>query len=274
MIKVGLVGATGRMGLQVAQALLGHKEAQLAAAITHSQSTSLGKEIGACLGVQAGHSEPAGLQITDQYSSLEGCDVVIDFAVAEGLSERLKTYQAMNKPVVLCTTGLSEQDTNAIHELSESLAVVYAANTSVGITLLRHLVEQSSAILGIDADIEIVEAHHTRKKDAPSGTALLLGQAAASGRGQDLAQVRAFDRNGEDMTHEKGSIGFASIRAGDIVGEHTVYLVTGSERLELTHRVASRATFAEGAIKAAQWLADKSAGNYTMEDVLGLDAKP
>ena len=139
--------------------------------------------------------------------------------------------------------------------------------------LLATLVATASAAMGADADIEILEAHHTKKQDAPSGSAILLGEAAAQARGQQLKDVAAYDRNGQDELHQKGSIGFATIRGGDIVGEHTVFVIAGGERLELTHRVSSRNTFATGAIRAAHWVAGRPAGFYEMKDVLGLDEK-
>lgn len=273
-LKIAVVGATGRMGTQVLNAVLKHENLELTSALTHSNSNFLGEDTSVVLNQAGLPSESLKLLISDDYSSLSQSQVVIDFAVVDEFQKRLKTYKRYGKPVVICTTGLTEQDMKALIEVSETLPIVYAANTSVGVNLLKHLVQQASGVLGMDADIEIIEAHHTKKKDAPSGTALLLGEAAANGRGQSLEQVKAVDRNGTDMIHEKGTIGFSSIRAGDIVGEHTVYLVTGGERLELTHRVASRTIFAEGAIKAAQWLYGKSAGKYSMEDVLGLDGKP
>lgn len=164
----------------------------------------------------------------------------------------------------------------ALRKTAKHIPIVYAANTSVGINTLLMLVEQASAIMGLNADIEILEAHHTAKKDAPSGTALMLGEAAARGRGQQLTHVAEYARNGFSQhevgkCHEKGSIGFATLRAGDIIGEHTVYLVSGGERLELTHRVSSRATFAEGALHAASWLVKQQPGFYRMTDVLGVD---
>lgn len=267
-MKIGLIGATGRMGQEIIRFLDGHQQADLVLAWTHSASTQLGRDSGL-----VARSSANGLMVTDDCSAWKTADVLIDFGVADGFDERLQAYQVAGRPVVICATGLSDQQHEKIQQLAHDIPLVYAANTSLGINLLTTLTEQAARILGTRADIEILEAHHTRKLDAPSGTALLLGESAARGRGQNLADVAEFQRNHATLGHPPGSIGFASLRAGDIVGEHTVYFALGGERLELTHRVANRSTFAEGAVHAASWLVQqKSAGFYTMRDVLGLDA--
>src|SRR5690554_2047191 len=269
--KIAVVGASGRMGREVIRSILKTDLMELTAAITHEQSASLGLDAG--LLAQEG---PCNVLLQCDYASLQHANVVIDFALAESIEQRLAHYQQANIAAVICTTGLSEQHIAALHQAAEHIPVLYAANTSVGINTLLMLVEQASAIMGLNADIEILEAHHTAKKDAPSGTALMLGEAAARGRGQQLTDVAEYARNSLSQhevgkRHEKGSIGFATLRAGDIIGEHTMYLVSGGERLELTHRVSSRATFAEGALHAASWLATKEAKFYRMRDVLGVD---
>lgn len=284
--KIAVVGASGRMGRKLIALILAAPKdgaragAELVAALTHEHSASLGLDAG--LLAQEG---PCHVYLQADYTALQQADVVIDFALAEGIEQRLEQYQQAKIAAVICSTGLSEQNRAALRKAAEHLPVLYAANTSVGINTLLMLVEQASAAMGLHADIEILEAHHRAKKDAPSGTALLLGEAAARGRGQQLADVAEYCRNdaaqnasqkaahnAASKLHEKGSIGFATLRAGDIVGEHTVYLVSGSERLELTHRVASRSTFAEGALRAASWLVNKPAELYSMTDVLGVDA--
>ncbi|EGN76356.1 dihydrodipicolinate reductase [Idiomarina sp. A28L] len=266
-INLAVVGASGRMGRQVIAALNHSADCKLVAALGRANSESEGIDSGVLAGCGAN-----GVKVTADFSILETADVVIDFALPDALNERLQAYQNNSVPAVICVTGLDNDSESAMHSTATKLPILYAANTSVGINLLSALTEKASRVFGSAADVEILEAHHTNKKDAPSGTALLLGEAAARGRGQKLIDVAAYDRNGKDQIHQPGSIGFASIRAGDIVGEHTVYLVVAGERIELTHRVANRSTFADGALRAAVWLTQqKSAGFYTMNDVLGLD---
>ncbi|WP_113907362.1 4-hydroxy-tetrahydrodipicolinate reductase [Aliidiomarina celeris] len=283
-IKVAVVGASGRMGREVIRALLSHPSAELVAALTHENSASVGIDAAVLLGEAA-----CNVVLKSDFSDFNGAHVIVDFALPEGLSDRVQQYSKLQIPAVICATGLSASTEAMLHRVAQQIPLVYAANTSVGINILSMLVEQASAMLGLEADIEILEAHHTAKKDAPSGTALLLGDAAARGRGQSISEVAEYNRNNSEP-YQQGSIGFATLRAGDIVGEHTVYLVTGSERLELTHRVASRATFANGALRAALWLVSgqslvseqslvneqmqgKSAGFYTMTDVLRVDGR-
>lgn len=274
VMKVAVVGANGRMGRQVVALL--HSKRTIAgaetplllhAAITHAHSSALGIDSGILADGAANQ-----IFLTDDFAALNGADVVIDFALPEGLSERLHAYQQAKCPAVICVTGLTDAQEQQLRSAATEIAVLHAANTSVGINLLAALTEKAAGVLGNTADIEIFEAHHTQKKDAPSGTALLLGESAALGRGQSLAEVAAYDRNGKHAIHTAGSIGFATIRAGDIVGEHTVYLVLGGERIELSHRVANRSTFAEGALRAASWLGNQqTTGFYEMKDALGLD---
>jgi 4-hydroxy-tetrahydrodipicolinate reductase len=266
-LRIGIIGATGRMGKQLIQLVAGGKGACVGAAVAHEQSSALGKDAGQVAGVDA-----LGVEITaDIKQAAAAVDVLIDFSLPVALVANLAAAAAAETPIVVCTTGLSDSHKKQLEQTSESTAVLYAANTSLGVNVLLNLVRMASKALGSRADIEILEAHHTAKRDAPSGTALALGEAAASGRGQTLASVAEYQRNHSEEPYAAGSIGFASLRAGDIVGEHTVYLVSGGERLELTHRVADRATFAEGALNAGVWLAARPAGFYTMNHVLGLD---
>ena len=196
-------------------------------------------------------------------------DVFIDFSVPQALSDHLAAAVAAGKPILVGTTGLGEDHQRLIDEAAAKVAVIYAPNTSLGIALLRHLVTEAATRLGPQWDIEIVEMHHRQKRDAPSGTALLLGGAAAKGRGAPLEEISRFDRmaGGE---REAGTIGYAVLRGGTVAGEHQVIFAGEGERLELGHRADSRMIFARGAIRAALWLAGKPAGRYTMADVLGL----
>lgn len=264
--KIAVVGASGRMGREVVRSVLHADNMELVAALTHEQSASLGLDAALLANESA-----CNVLLRCDYAILQKADVVIDFATPAGFADRLSHYLQYQVPVVLCTTGLSQADMQACAKASESLPLLYAENTSLGANALRILVQQASAMLGAEADIEILEAHHTGKQDAPSGTALALGKAAAEGRGQVFEEVAELHRNAAQRPYAKGSIGFATLRAGDIIGEHTVFLVTKNERLEFTHRVNARSTFAEGAVFAANWLLAKNAGFYGMNDVLKVD---
>jgi 4-hydroxy-tetrahydrodipicolinate reductase len=232
MTAIGLFGATGRMGRAIAAAAEEREDARIAA------------------GGEA--------------------DVFIDFTAPEGLEQNLQTALAAERPIVIGTTGLTPDHQRMIDEVSRTLPVLQSANMSLGVNLLAHLVREAAARLGPDWDIEIVEMHHRYKVDAPSGTALLLGRAAAEGRGIDLAAMSDRGRDGITGAREPGRIGFAVLRGGSVAGEHQLIFATEGERIELGHRAESRAIFARGAIEAAIWLVDKPAGRYDMTGVLGL----
>jgi len=197
-------------------------------------------------------------------------DVLIDFSAPAALQASLDRAIAANVPILVGTTGLSDEHRAAIEQSAAKVAVIHAPNTSLGINLLRDLVEQAAARLGPDWDIEILEMHHRNKVDAPSGTALMLGQSAAKGRGKTLQELSRFDRISEHPhAREPGSIGYASLRGGSVAGEHVVILATDGERIELGHRADSRMIFARGALAAARFLVGRPAGLYTMQDVIG-----
>lgn len=200
----------------------------------------------------------------------EGADVFIDFSVPDALQDHLDAAVAAGKPIVIGTTGLSPGHHAAIDAAAKSIPVLQAANTSLGVNILAHLVRETAARLGADWDIEIVEMHHRHKADAPSGTGLLLGRAAAEGRGVDLDAVSDRVRDGITGPRTEGHIGFATLRGGSVAGDHHAIFAGEGERIELGHRAESRAIFAQGALKAARWIADKAPGRYTMNDVLGL----
>ena len=197
-------------------------------------------------------------------------DVLIDFSAPGALAGNVAACVAAGKPLLIGTTGLEAEHVAAIEAAAGKIAVLQTGNTSLGINLLAALVREAASRLGDDWDIEIVEMHHRHKVDAPSGTALLLGEAAAAGRGIDLASHSARGRDGITGPRKAGEIGFASLRGGSVAGEHMVTLASDQERIELGHRAESRVIFARGAIKAAQWLVGKAPGRYTMADVLGL----
>lgn len=255
-MNVGILGASGRMGQAVIAAA---KQAGLnvTAAIVSDQSEHRGQPVFASLRYQT-LSELAPQQ----------ADVLIDFSLPQALTDNLQHAQRLKLPIVICTTGLNAQQHQAIDAAAQQIPVLYAANTSVGITLLQQLVKLTSAALP-NCDIEIIEAHHSAKRDAPSGTALVLGESAAAGRGQLLDNVSAGIRG--DGVREAGSIGFSVIRAGDIIGEHSVLFAQPGERIELTHKVGNRTIFAQGAVQAAQWLTQQAKGRYAMADMLALN---
>ena len=242
MTRIGILGSSGRMGRTIA-ALLDDGEASLA----------------------------GGCDLGDDPEELAGaCDVLVDFSVPDGLKAHLDAAVAANKPIVIGTTGLAAEHQQAIDEAAQKVPVLQSANMSLGVNLLAHLVREAAGRLGSDWDIEIVEMHHRAKVDAPSGTALLLGAAAAEGRGIALDTNSERGRNGVTGARSPGAIGFASLRGGSVAGDHQVVFAGEAERLELGHRAESRYIFARGAIRAALWLAGRPPGRYAMADVLGL----
>ncbi|HET7649426.1 MAG TPA: 4-hydroxy-tetrahydrodipicolinate reductase [Gammaproteobacteria bacterium] len=258
-VRIALLGAAGRMGRAIIESAHEFPGVSIGAALVQPDSALLNQLADRDLNYSA-----------DLEGALTHCDVLIDFATPEATAAALERCVAAGKPVVIGVTGLDAALQRRIEAASRKIAVLTAANMSPGVNLLLQLVRTASAALGDAFDVEIIETHHRHKKDAPSGTALALGEAVAAGRGVTLADHAVYDRAGKPAVRETGSIGFTSIRAGEIVGEHTVLLAGAGERLELTHRANSRATFANGALAAARWLAGKPAGRYTMADVLGL----
>jgi 4-hydroxy-tetrahydrodipicolinate reductase len=216
----------------------------------------------------AGATLAGGVDIGgDEAALAKASDVMVDFSSPKAMASHLAAARAARTPILIGTTGLDSAHQALIDEAAQDIAIIQAANTSLGINLLTALIEQATARLGKDWDIEVVEMHHRYKVDAPSGTALLLGAAAAKGRGKSLPELSRFDRDGP---RDEGSIGFASLRGGSVAGDHMVILATEGERIELGHRAEDRGIFARGAVKAALWLSDKPAGRYTMADVLDL----
>jgi 4-hydroxy-tetrahydrodipicolinate reductase len=259
-VRIVLSGATGRMGQTLAALIADDGGLVLGGGI--GRMPERGCDIG-CPVVET--PETAGAWIRE-------ADVVIDFSAPELLARLLEMHgEALaGKALVVGTTGLGEDEQRMLAAQAERSAVLQAANFSVGVNLLVALAERAAAVLGDDYDVEIVEAHHRRKVDAPSGTALALGEAVARGRGVALADARVDGRSGRPGERPRGEIGFHSVRGGDIVGEHSVMLIGERERIELGHVAQDRALFAEGALRAARWMAGQAPGTYTMRDVLGL----
>lgn len=254
MTKIGIYGAAGRMGQAIAQAAV---EAGLEVAGGNDRPGTTALIAGQAIG-----SDPEALALTS--------DVLIDFSVPAALDAHLAACLVAGKPIVIGTTGLEAAHHALIDAAAKTVPVLQTGNTSLGVNLLAALVEDAAGRLGDDWDIEIVEMHHRHKVDAPSGTALLLGEAAARGRGIALADHRASGRDGITGARKAGDIGFAALRGGSVAGDHQVIFAAEGERIEIGHRAENRSIFARGAIKAARWLLTQPPGRYTMKGVLGL----
>ncbi len=266
MTKVIIAGAAGRMGKRIGYMVTQNSALQLVGGFEQANSPAVGKDIG-----EIGGYGPIGAFIApDLPSIIDQCDVLIDFTFHTATMQFAKIAAEHKKAMVIGTTGLSKEDLAELKELGKDIPIVQSPNMAVGVNVLFKLTQKVASILGDDYDIEIVEAHHRMKKDAPSGTALKLGEMAAHGVGRDLQKVGVFERNGIIGERTKDEIGIQTIRGGDIVGEHTVYFAGPGERIELIHRAHSRDNFARGATVAAAWIAGKPNGLYTMFDVLGL----
>lgn len=262
--KVVIAGTSGRMGAALLEGVLADDALLLHAAIDRSGSALIGKDAGAQFGFDTGVAVTSDLT-----AALNGADVLIDFTRPEAAMQYLDACQQTGVKLVIGTTGFTEEEKAKIEAASKHIAIVFAPNMSVGVTLLINLVEQAAKVLNEGYDIEVVEMHHRHKVDAPSGTALRLGEAAAQGLGQDLKNCAVYAREGVTGEREAGKIGFATLRGGDVVGDHTVIFAGTGERVEITHKASSRATFALGALRAAKFLSEKNAGLYDMRDVLG-----
>lgn len=265
MTRIAVIGVTGRMGRAIVRAAGESPDVKVVAGVASASSSELGKDVDELAGVAA-----RAVKVTSDLSAvLAQCDVAIDFSNAGATAANVAACRAARKPIVIGTTGFSADVEAAIDEAAADIPVLVAPNTSVGVTLLVELVRAAAkALPAAGFDIEIHEAHHRHKRDAPSGTALALGRAAASGRGVDLAKVGVGARAG-DSPRKEGEIGFAVTRGGDIVGEHTVSFAGAGEVLSLGHRATDRSIFAQGAVRAALWLVARPAGRYAMRDVVG-----
>ncbi|MFV4849317.1 4-hydroxy-tetrahydrodipicolinate reductase [Citrobacter freundii] len=264
-IRVAIAGAGGRMGRQLIQATLGMEGVQLGAALEREGSSLLGSDAGELAG--------AGKTGVTVQSSLEAVkddfDVFIDFTRPEGTLTHLAFCRQHGKGMVIGTTGFDDAGKQAIRDAAQEIAIVFAANFSVGVNVMLKLLEKAAKVMGDYTDIEIIEAHHRHKVDAPSGTALAMGEAIAGALDKDLKDCAVYSREGYTGERVPGTIGFATV-AGDIVGEHTAMFADIGERIEITHKASSRMTFANGAVRSAIWLKSKSNGLFDMKDVLDL----
>lgn len=266
MVRTGIFGANGRMGRALIEAHTQSDGIKMTFAHVREGSNWLGFDTGELAGIPRQNLTTH----SDTSEMAQQVDVMIDFTLPEVLLANIALCKKHNIPIVIGTTGLNELQKQGIKDAAQHIPIVFAANMSVGVNLLFNLVRQAARVMGETADIEIWEAHHRFKKDAPSGTAVAIGEEIADELGRDLNECAVYGREGNTGERDKQTIGFATIRAGDVVGEHTAMFAELGERIELTHRASSRLTFAKGAVRAAKWLHGKPAGLYNMQDVLGL----
>lgn len=266
MMKVGIIGAAGRMGRILIEATLANPHTELSAAVDVPGSSLIGADAGELVG-----QGKLGVLLSDDLAKVvKDADVFIDFTVAAATARNIETCRAAGVRMVIGTTGLDDDQKATLRAASEEVAICFAPNYSIGVNLCFKLLETAAAVLGDEADIEVIEAHHRNKVDAPSGTALRMGEVVAQTLGRDLKECAVFGREGHTGVRERQTIGFETIRGGDIVGDHTVLFAAEGERVEITHKASSRMAFARGAVRAALWLGARQKGLFDMQDVLGL----
>ena len=265
-MKIGILGCAGRMGRTLVKEVLETEGVELSCGLEPHDSPLIGKDIGTLIG-----NDQIGVAVTDDLESfVSNADAVIDFTAPAATIATAEAAARHNTIHIIGTTGLDSGQEEQLRQYARNIPIVYASNMSVGVNLLLHLIEKVAATLDEQFDIEIVEMHHNQKVDAPSGTALALGKAAADGRNVALADVACKSREGHTGKRPQGEIGFATLRGGDVVGDHTVIFAGAGERIELTHKASNRTIYAKGAVRAALWAANQQPGLYTMQDVLGL----
>ena len=266
MTRIAIAGVSGRMGKNLVEAVINAEGVSLGAAIGRPGGDATGADAAVLCGFSAN-----GVTVADDLAAVtQAFDVLIDFTNPDATMAHAAICAAAGKKLVIGTTGFSDEQKAELSQLATKVAVVFAPNMSVGVNLCFKLLEVAARILGDDTDIEIIEAHHRHKKDAPSGTALKMGEIVAEALGRDLKECAVYGREGFTGERDRKTIGFETIRAGDIVGDHTVMFAGPGERIEITHKSSSRMTYASGSVRAARWLADKETGLFDMFDVLGL----
>ncbi|MBP6495712.1 MAG: 4-hydroxy-tetrahydrodipicolinate reductase [Psychrobacter sp.] len=267
IIKVGVIGAGGRMGRMLIEATQDNPQTTLSAAIERQGSSLVGADAGEVAAI--GRLE---IQIIDDLKAvISDIDVLIDFSLPAATEQNMQVCAEHNVAMVIGTTGFNEQQEQVLATASEQIAIVYAGNYSTGVNLSLKLLGLAAKAFGKDADVEIIEAHHKHKIDAPSGTAYMMAEAVAEARGQNLKDVAIYGREGQTGEREAGTIGIHAIRGGEIIGDHTVMFIADGEVVEITHRARARMTFAAGAVRAATWIVQQPVGQYNMQDVLGLN---
>ncbi|MEH6549438.1 MAG: 4-hydroxy-tetrahydrodipicolinate reductase [Pseudomonadales bacterium] len=264
--RIAVTGAAGRMGKTLIEAVANAEGVILSAALERQGSSLLGADAGELAGLEAN-----GVTLIDDLASVvDDFDVLIDFSIPQATLANVAICVAANKKIVIGTTGFTGEEQAVIDAAAEKIAICKATNYSTGVNLCFKLLEQAAQVLGDDVDIEIYEAHHRHKIDAPSGTALSMGEVVAKTLGRDLNKVAVYGREGQTGARDSKTIGFATVRAGDIVGDHTVTFAAEGERVEITHKASSRMSFGRGAVRASAWLAGQTSGLFDMQDVLGL----
>lgn len=266
MLNIAVTGAGGRMGRTIIEACQQTEGCQIAAAVERPDSSLIGSDAGELAGIGKIGVAIAG----DIADVVDVFDVLIDFTSIESTLHNLQVCKDNNKKIIIGTTGFSDQQKQTIQSVASEMAIVFAPNMSVGVNLCLKLLQTAARVLGDSVDIEVIEAHHRHKVDAPSGTALRMGEVVAEALGRNLNDCAVYGRQGHTGERDRKTIGFETIRAGDIVGEHTVMFADIGERIEITHKASSRMTFANGALRAALWLKDHDKGLFDMQDVLGL----
>ena len=266
-IKVGVIGAGGRMGRMLIEAVQNNPKTILNAAIERQGSSLVGADAGEVAAI--GRLE---VQIVDELEAvINDIDVLIDFSLPDATEKNMQVCAEHNVAMVIGTTGFNEAQEQVLAKASGKIAIVYAGNYSTGVNLSLKLLGMAAKAFGNDADVEIIEAHHKHKIDAPSGTAYMMAEAVAEARGQNLKDVAIYGREGQTGERESGTIGIHAVRGGEIVGDHTVMFIADGEMVEITHRARERMTFAAGAVRAATWVTEQAIGQYDMQDVLGLN---
>ncbi len=269
MLKIAVLGATGRMGRAILACIAERDDVKLVGAVTQSGDPAIGRDA-----ADGTPLAPFGVPLTDdREQALHGAQVAIDFTLPAAFEANVRACVAHGTALVVGTTGLEERHFDTMERAAHQIPLVYGRNMSVGVNLFMELVARAAAALGEDYDVEIVEAHHRQKVDAPSGTALALGERIAEAKGRPLKEVAVYSRHGMTGPRVPGTIGFSVIRGGQIVGDHTVMFVAGDEQVEFVHRARDRAAFARGAVRAARWAAGRAPGLYSMADVLGLSGE-
>ncbi|MDX2373424.1 4-hydroxy-tetrahydrodipicolinate reductase [Psychrobacter sp. PP-21] len=266
-IKVGVIGAGGRMGRMLIEAVQNNAKTILNAAIERQGSSLVGTDAGEVAAIGC-----LEVQIVDNLETvINDIDVLIDFSLPDATEQNMQVCAEHNVAMVIGTTGFNEAQEQVLAKASEAIAIVYAGNYSTGVNLSLKLLGMAAKAFGTDADVEIIEAHHKHKIDAPSGTAYMMAEAVADARGQNLKDVAIYGREGQTGERETGTIGIHAVRGGEIVGDHTVMFIADGEVVEITHRARERMTFAAGAVRAATWVTEQAVGQYNMQDVLGLN---
>jgi len=264
MLNIAIAGSSGRMGRALLEAVAQAPDMRLGIALERAGSPFVGKDAGELFGA------PCGVSISEDMATLKGCHALIDFTRPEATLDHLKACRELGINIVIGTTGFTPEQKEMIADAGRDIGVVFAPNMSVGVNLSLKLLDIAARVLNEGYDIEIVEAHHRHKVDAPSGTALRMGEVVANALGRNLAECAVYGREGVTGERSPSTIGFATVRGGDIVGDHTVLFAGTGERIEITHKASSRATFALGALRAARFLAQRGKGLFDMQDVLGL----